>query len=47
MNWYDKVKYYYENDLWDIQRVRNVVGKVITEEEYQQITGFEYPNMPQ
>lgn len=47
MNWFERVKFYYENGLWDIQRVWDVVGKVITEEEYQQITGFEYPNMPQ
>lgn len=45
MNWFEKVKFYYETGLWDIQRVWNVVGKVITEEEYQQITGLEYPNM--
>ena len=47
MSWFEKVKFYYETGLWDIQRVWNVVGEVITEEEYQQITGFEYPNMPQ
>ena len=45
MSWFDRIKFYYEEGLWDIQRVWNVVGKVITEEEYQQITGFEYPNM--
>lgn len=45
MSWFEKVKFYYERGLWDIQRVWNVVGKVITEKEYQQITGFEYPNM--
>lgn len=45
MSWFQKVKFYYEAGLWDIRRVWNVVGKVITEEEYQKITGFEYPNM--
>lgn len=40
---FDKIKYYYESGLWDINRVYNVVGKAITEEEYQQITGFVYP----
>lgn len=45
MNWFDRVKFYYENGLWDIKRVWVAVGKVITKEEYQQITGFEYPNM--
>lgn len=41
---YDKIKYYYDNGLWSIDRVYNVVGKAITEEEYFEITGFEYPN---
>lgn len=42
---YDKIKGYYDSGLWSIQRVWNVVGKAITEEEYQQITGFVYPTM--
>ena len=32
MNWFERVKFYYETGLWDIQRVWNVVGKVITED---------------
>jgi hypothetical protein len=40
---FDKIKYYYENQLWSIDRVWNVVGKAITEDEYYQITGFIYP----
>jgi hypothetical protein len=40
---YDKIKYYYDNGLWDIQRVWNVVGKAITEDEYFDITGLVYP----
>lgn len=40
---YDMVKKYYDTGLWSIDRVYNVVGKAITEEEYQQITGFVYP----
>ena len=42
---FDKIKYYYEHELWSIQRVWNVVGKPngLTEEEYQEITGFVYP----
>lgn len=36
---YEKVKYYYDKGLWSKERVRNVVGKVITEEEYEAITG--------
>lgn len=42
---FDKIKYYYDNDLWNLQRIWNVVGKVITEQEYQEITGFAYPAM--
>ena len=40
---FDKIKYYYDNGLWNIQRVWNVVGKAITEQEYENITGFVYP----
>lgn len=40
---FDKVKDYYDSGLWSIDRVFNVVGKAITEEEYHQITGFVYP----
>ena len=43
MSWFEKIKYYYEHDLWDKQRVRNVVGKVLTAEEYETITGETYP----
>ncbi len=40
---YEKVKYYYDNDLWDKHRVRNAVVKGwITPEEYFTITGEEY-----
>lgn len=39
---YEKVKYYYDNGYWNIERVRNVVGKVITTDEYQRITGEMY-----
>lgn len=42
---FEKIKYYYDNGLWSLQRVWNVVGKAINEAEYEQITGFEYPNM--
>ena len=42
MSWYDRVKFYYEEGLWDKQRVRNVVGKVINEQEYREITGSDY-----
>ena len=42
MSWFDRVKYYYEEGLWSIERVRNVVGKVLTAEEYKTITGESY-----
>ena len=39
MEWFERIKYYYEEGLWDKQRVRDVVGKVITEGEYGKIVG--------
>ena len=42
MSWFDRVKFYYEEGLWSIERVRNVVGKVSTEEEYGKIVGEPY-----
>lgn len=49
---YEKVNNYYNAHLdgetwgWNIDRVWNVTGKStgITEEEYNEITGFVYPN---
>lgn len=41
---FDKIKDYYDTGLWSIQRVWNVVGKALTEQEYQEITGFTYPD---
>ena len=41
---FDKIKQYYEIGLWSIDRVWNVVGKALNEEEYKEITGFDYPN---
>lgn len=41
---FEMVKGYYNNGLWSIERVWNVVQKnTITEEEYYEITGFVYP----
>jgi hypothetical protein len=38
------IKTYYENGLWSIDKVYNVVAKeAITEAEYLEITGFTYP----
>lgn len=42
MSWFDRVKMYYDKGLWSKERVYNVVGKVITAEEYKEITGQEY-----
>ena len=42
MSWFDRVKFYYEEGLWNIERVRSVVGKVINEQEYKEITGSDY-----
>lgn len=39
---YELVKGYYENGLWNKQRVHNAVGKWITAEEYEEITGEVY-----
>lgn len=36
---FEKVRGYYKNRLWNLAQVRNAVGKWITEEEYQEITG--------
>ena len=42
MSWFEKIKYYYDNGLWDVARVRNVVDKVLTEEQFSEITGEAY-----
>ena len=43
MSKFEKVKYYYEHNLWTIQQVRNAVVKGwITPEQFQEITGEEY-----
>lgn len=40
---YSLVKRYYDRGLWDIDRVRNAVGRWITAEEYELITGEPFP----
>ena len=42
MSWYERIKLYYEQGLWDKQKVRNVVGKVLTKQEYERIVGESY-----
>lgn len=39
---FEKVRNYYKNRLWTLEQVRNAVGKWITEEEYEEITGQVY-----
>lgn len=40
---FDKVKYYYDNELWSLYRVHEAVRKNwITVEEYKEITGEDY-----
>ncbi len=43
MSKYEKVKYYFDNGLWDIGRVYNAVAKGwINEAEFEEITGQSY-----
>lgn len=39
---FDKVKNYYIHRLWSLSMVRNAVGKWITREEFEEITGKVY-----
>lgn len=40
---FDLIKYYYDNKYWSEKMVRDAVIKnKITEEQYTEITGFEY-----
>lgn len=39
---YEKVRTYYQIGQWDIDKVYNAVGKWITAEEYEEITGEPY-----
>ena len=39
----EKIKSYYDSELWSINRVKNMVIKgIITEEEYKEITEEDY-----
>lgn len=40
---YEKVRYYYGQKLRSMERLVRAVGKWITEAEYEEITGSEYP----
>jgi len=39
---FNKVKNYYDKGQWSIERVHKAVGKWITPEEYELITGEPY-----
>lgn len=39
---FNKVKQYYDLKLWNLAKVTSAVGKWITEEEYEEITGEKY-----
>ena len=39
---FKKVKNYYDTGLWNKKMVFNVVGKIITAEEYELITNEKY-----
>lgn len=42
---FEKVKNYYDKGLWNKTRVYNAVGKWITAEEYELITGEPYESI--
>lgn len=43
MDWWERIKIYYETGLWDIERVKNAVIKgKITEAQFEEITGQNY-----
>lgn len=39
---FEKVKKYYNNRLWNLKKVHNAVGRWITSDEFEEITGEEY-----
>ena len=43
MDWFEKIKSYYDSGFWNIEWVRNAAKmNKITPEEFLQITGEEY-----
>lgn len=44
---FEKIKKYYEKQLWSLRMVYNVVGKKtgITKEQFQEITGIPYDSI--
>lgn len=39
---FEKVKKYYDDERWSKEKVYNAVGRWITPEEYEEITGEPY-----
>lgn len=39
---FEKVRDYYKGKLWDIERVRKAVGRWITKEDFELITGMTF-----
>ena len=39
---FEKVKRYYEHGMWSLRRVYQAVGRWITAEEFEEITGQPY-----
>lgn len=42
MSKFEKVKGFYEAELWSLGMVRNAVNRWITPDEFREITGKEY-----
>ena len=43
MNWFEKIKRYYDKGLYTVDQVKVFVqGRKITEEEFRMITGEDY-----
>lgn len=46
IGWYDRIKYFYDNDMWSFDDVKSAVGyKKITAEQFKTITGKDYIEM--
>ncbi len=41
---FEKVRKYFEENFWNENRIHLAVGRWITEEEYEEITGKAYQN---
>lgn len=39
---FEQIRYWYAVDMWSKEKVKNAVGRLITAEEYKEITGEDY-----